>query len=139
LKYRLAKGVEEGLEWACQVRDWGYEREFIDGEVETSAWVRYGDVIAWFSKPASDPGALTLCLCAAPEARGGIINDETFAVACLVAELLGADRILFELAPPESKYQVPSAIEMFCLRYGYERTETGWVYDLEKRPRVGGD
>lgn len=136
-RYRLVGELDEQVTCALQVFDWGYERHITAEEIGASAWVRFGDdVIAWFSTPKADPGALQLFLCAAPEARGGIINRETFAVACLIAELLGADRMLFASKLEDSDYEVPAGIERIPREYGYEEHPLGYVFNLANRPQL---
>lgn len=135
--YRLVTELAESVDCAAQVASWGYPRDISPGEIGAAAWVRVDDdLIAWYVRPGEYPEALQLCLCAAPESRGGICTTQTFAVACLVAQLLGAERLLFVSKLEGSGYEVPPGLEALPERFGWERDALGWTFDLSQRPEL---
>lgn len=91
MEYRI---VEVDREWAAdRARAWAYPREITPEEIERSRWFSYGSwVIFWFDRCL--PCEVTLHVVVEPMRRGRVYPRKLLYAFDVIAELLGAARIV---------------------------------------------
>jgi len=119
---------------AAEAMAWGYPRPIEEDEAERSAWVRYGDdVLVWFES-CELPKTLALHGCATPSARGALGSPRAMIAVEVVAELLGAERLLAFAASPGGNSELPSrAMRRYLRMRGWQECEFGNFRDLGVR------
>lgn len=90
-----------GEQAARVVRDWGYFRPIDDAEVVHSKWFGFGGhVVWWLNRNAwHEGGEVALHICSDPRFRNKIFARKLLYGIEIVAELMGADRLLTWLEP----------------------------------------
>lgn len=98
MDYRV---TEIDAEWGrAKALEWGYNRPIEDGERDRSRWFAYGaSLIFWFDRVL--PCEVALHVCVAPHARRRVYARKLVYAFDIIAEWLGAARIIGWFVPGE--------------------------------------
>ena len=135
ISHRLTVCTEmpERLAAAADARAWGYPREIDDDEERGAHWIRYGrHAMMWFQWLDSEStGDLVLHVCVHPEKRGRIYPRKFLRTALIVAEMVGARRLVFAGAVGREP------VRDYLTRLGWEPDGPHLVHVLPERIDYG--
>jgi len=120
-RFRMVTSAEGKLDAAAHATHWGYPRFLAVDEILKAAWFWYGyDALVWYT--GSEVAELHLHACARPDARGRLAGKREMLGVEVIAELLGAERLVVDGEDPK--------LHRLLRAHGWQKTETGSVVHL---------